>query len=380
MKRLRIACVLVAALITTSEAHEADRAGVPDINRYCITEIDRSLTQVTDMNERGHVVGLGYVEETPQVILWNKRRGAEVIEGLASAEEFPGNYHFGLNDRGQIIGTRRTGPDGSVLRAFVWTRGKALRLLEPASGDGHSVGIGINNRGRAIGTSGPFPDEAAIVYSVVWSRHFGVHRIGLPDGAGSLPVDINEVGQVVGVYGTPGGVSGYVWDWNSGVRTVGGLPEGDGSSSPAAINDSGEVVGSSSFGTGQHAMFWSESSGAVDLGDLPGGPELSHAHDLNNRGQIVGNATGEGSGQAVLWDVHRKIHILNDLVVRSGPDEQFLHMFSARHITDAGWINVVGFDTRDRERRNFLLTPARPHSPHNFHGTCSKGRGQDPVR
>lgn len=381
--RHAIEFLLIGLLIATSaSATEVDRATPPDISRYCVTELgaDSGLdyVQIVDLNRRGQALGWGYLGEGVEVFLWDRKHGYKFIDELAHEQEIPVRAAANFNDRGQIVGTQSTGPDGAAVRAVIWKRGKDLQVLEPVPGDNSSVAVDINNRGEVLGTSGPYPSEPTIdVRSVVWDRHSRVTVIPeFPDSVGGTPYAINDAGQVIGATNIPTDdlgyiVRGYLWDRKSGLRVIEGLA-GDESSSPHAINNHGDVVGTSGFYDGQHAIFWSEDTGVVDLGDLPGGPEISHASDINNHRQIVGNASGQNGGEAVIWDAEGQMHNLNELLVRNAPDDQYLHLGSAREITDAGWITALGFDTRDHRHRTFLLTPAR-HSPAgSFH--CSSGK------
>jgi probable HAF family extracellular repeat protein len=379
MRRPAIEFLLMSLLITTSAgATEVDRATPPDITRFCATELgaDSGLDyiHIVELNRRGQALGWGYLGERVEVFLWDRKRGYKFIDELAHEQEVPVRAAAGFNDRGQIVGTQQMEPDGATLRAVIWKRGKGLQVLEPAPGDDHSVAIDINNRGEVLGVSGPYPSETGVgERSVIWDRHSRVTVIPeFPDSTGSRPYAINNTGQVIGANNTSSGGRGYIWDRKSGLRMIEGLP-GDESSSPSGINDHGEVVGTGSFyGRGQHAIFWSDETGVVDLGDLPGGIENSHASDINNHRQIVGYATGQGSTAAVIWDSEGQIHNLNELLIRNEPDDQYLHMGSARTITDAGWITVSGFDTRDHRFRTFLLTPARRSSTGSYHCSCQK--------
>lgn len=382
MRRPPIEIVLTTLLLSTSAgAAEVDRDEPPNLLAFCVSDIgDGSGLEniyISDLNQRGQVLGLGYLGEGTEVFQWDRRRGYRFIEELAYEQFIPASPAAALNDRGQVVGTQNVDPEGSILRAVVWTRGRELRVLEPAPGDDHSTGLAINNRGDVTGTTGPYPSESDDgVRSVVWDRRSRVHVIpNFPDATSSRPYDINQAGQVVGGSDTPSGVRGYIWDRKSGIRPIPGLLEGDLSSVPRAINDHGEVAASGSFPGGyygQHAIVWSEESGVVDLGDLPGGPELSHASDINNHRQVVGYATSSRGVQAVVWDSEGRIRNLNQLLVRDNPADQSLHLQQAGSINDAGWITAVGVDTDDDRSRYVLLTPARVSSSGGY--DCSCGR------
>ena len=366
--RHAIEFLLIGLLITTSAiANEVDRPAPPDIPHYCTTELsvaDSGLNyiQTVDLNRRGQVLGWGYLDVGVEVFLWDQKHGYKFIDALAHELEIPVKA-AAFNDRGQIVSTQPIEPDGAFLRAVIWQQGKGLQFLQPAPGDDSSVATDINNRGEVVGISGPYPNESAIgERSVIWDRQGRVTVIpAFPYSESDRPYAMNDAGQVVGANYVSGEVRGYIWDRKSGLRAIEGLISGR----PGilhAINDHGEAVGSSSFynGTsGAHAIFWSEATGTVDLGDLPGAIENSFASDINNRRQIVGYGTGPGGSKAVIWDSAGQIHDLNELIVRDQPDDQYLYILGAAKINDAGWITASGFDTRDRDYRTFLLTPAR---------------------
>jgi probable HAF family extracellular repeat protein len=81
--------------------------------------------------------------------------------------------------------------------------------------------------------------------------------------------------------------------------TLGGM-----STYPLDINDLGQVVGYDYTTAGDtHAFVWSEAEGMRDLGTLGG--QSSEAHSINNDGQIVGQSTNaSGQTHAVLWTVN----------------------------------------------------------------------------
>lgn len=383
MKHHSIPYLLTAILMATSAGAAEDRRAAPEISRYCFADlgVDSTLNYlfVVDMNQHGQMLGYGNIGDISKDFLWDRRGGFQIIEDPTQEQEFPG-YMIALNDRRQIAGTRNTGPDGTILRAFFWDLRKDMRLLEPLPGHDRSTAVEINNRGQVVGTSGialGFGTEDS--RSVIWDHRSRIQVLpNLPGGFGSYPTDINEAGQVVGLSTTPEGTLGYIWDPNRGIRMIEGLP-GDVSSSPDAINDHGEVVGSGAFADGlggSHAIFWSEESGVVDLGDLPGLFENSGAFDINNHRQIVGHATDQDGGQAVIWDSQGRMHMLDELVIRDKPGDEFQNLLYGWKINDAGWITVVGYDTREGDLEYpfhiFLLTPAQKSADGSYQCACKK--------
>ncbi|MHC4434976.1 MAG: fibronectin type III domain-containing protein, partial [Planctomycetota bacterium] len=104
---------------------------------------------------------------------------------------------------------------------------------------------------------------------------------------------INDSGQVVGGFASPGGDTwGDVWTESGGIQY---LPI----TGARGINDSGQVVGGSR--TGLHASLWTDGV-LIDLGTL-GGRDRSVATGINNLGQVVGYSYPAMGGirHACMW-------------------------------------------------------------------------------
>jgi probable HAF family extracellular repeat protein len=107
------------------------------------------------------------------------------------------------------------------------------------------------------------------------------------------PMDLNEVGQVVG-FSNPSGVLGI--DFRP------------------------------------HAFLWTREGGIVDLGTLPD-DSTSQALGINIKGQIVGISSRPGSNRAFLFE-GGVMKDLNDLVANGFPHR----LIVAQHINDDGVI------------------------------------------
>lgn len=81
---------------------------------------------------------------------------------------------------------------------------------------------------------------------------------------------------------------------------LGDLPGGRDFSLPLDLNDRGQVVGYSATAGGEHGFLW-QSGTLIDLGELAGGADRSIATGLNNRGQVVGYSSGAAGMRAILW-------------------------------------------------------------------------------
>lgn len=178
---------------------------------------------------------------------------------------------------------------------------------------------------------------------------------------GSVALDVNGCGEVVGWYSTG---RGFVWQAGRTryLRTLGGR-----TAEPHGINDKGQVVGSSGTASGHgRAVLWS-GTGVRDLG-VDG-----TATAINNHGTIVGVAfPAKGTPYAWRWSGGRLTSL-----TRYG-----IHRGNATYVydvNDAG--QIVGVD----DAGGFLLTgthltrlrglSGRPTSPRsvNRHGDIAGG-------
>lgn len=150
--------------------------------------------------------------------------------------------------------------------------------------------------------------------------------VRLPFGAlHAKAVDINDCGQIVGVYPrriSPTKTQPHAFLWlpaeayglPAGLNDLGSLSEGDVSSVPVAMNDRGDVIGFASIASvGSRSFLWLPenryglTAGMHDLADH-GCADCAVA-DINNKGQIVGGfpviaqtSTTQAEGHAFRWE------------------------------------------------------------------------------
>lgn len=229
-------------------------------------------TEAWAINERGQVVGRS---ATPSGIncafLWQRERMTSL--GTFAAKESAATT---INNRGQIVGEAFSPPRS----AFLWAKGKVVRL--PLSGP-----LRMNERTEIIGL-GPGGNHVFL-----W-RKGKTTDLGSLNGEQSLPVAINERGQIIGT----SGLSSFLW-WSGRLTDLGTL--GGEWTTARAINERGQVVGRSATNRGSdHAFLW-QNGKMLDLGTLPGG-RYSEAVAINDQGQIVGTSqTRSNATHAVLW-------------------------------------------------------------------------------
>jgi probable HAF family extracellular repeat protein len=243
-----------------------------------------------------------------------------------------GNHGFAaaLNDRAAIVGWSETAladptclaPQVLQFRATLWDARKhpmRPRELVPLGFDSTSAATAINDRGDVVGISGDC-DQAVGRFSarhaVRWDKHGNVREVpNLGGVTWHTPMDINEVGDIVGFSNPPGA----------------GDPEG-------------EFIA--------HAfLVRRDDRAATDLGTLPG-DAFSQAHAINRRGQVVGVSFGGASGsRAFLWQ-NGMMTELTKLV--PGTADVLL---SAQDIDDEGEITGRLRDGTTGETLAFVATP-----------------------
>ena len=177
---------------------------------------------------------------------------------------------------------------------------RAWTITDLGFGDG-STAVAINKRGQIVGyRSVYYPGGEGRTVSVLWQDGVTTDVMGLP----SVPVDINDRGEVVGTfrYAEFGEAHGFLWrngvvaeigDPAFGLGLFGGL---------AGINGRGQVVGHTESLPGRpgfQAFLWQDGRFTY-LGDLGGGYSIAEA--INDRGDVVGrSATAQNEMHSFLW-------------------------------------------------------------------------------
>ena len=199
-----------------------------------------------DINDRGQIVGSADTKRgVGRAFLWEngKMRDLGTLGGQDS-------WAHAINDRGQVVGfaaTRAKTKDASgrsdpVFHAFLWENGKMRDLGTPRA-QGSSA-LGINERSQVVG----WRDDAKAdrIGAFLWENGklrdldtmFGVGNVGC-DLAGSCLGVINDRGQVVGLTDLLSSPA-VLWE-NGTLRDLGTL--GGKESVAEAINELGQVVG-----------------------------------------------------------------------------------------------------------------------------------------
>ena len=162
---------------------------------------------VTAINERGRMVGIsGDCDQAVgrrtarNAVVWYKGR----VRSLGDFEAEYWNTPTAINQRGDIIGFAGTpgDPEGSVLRAFIWTRRGGIRYLSPLTNLGHTSAeaYGINERRQVVGLS--CFANGVNCRAVIWENGTVRDLNDLKDSSVTVLLeqarDINERGEITG--------------------------------------------------------------------------------------------------------------------------------------------------------------------------------------
>ena len=172
--------------------------------------------------------------------------------------------------------------------------------------------------------------------SVVFGIHFEVEDIGTLESDYSIAYDVNDHGQICGLYSLNGVQYAFLYNSKDGIQLI-DAPE---SAIPKKINNCGQIIGQfKPDGTHEHAFLWDAEQGFVDLGTLGG--SSSYANDLNDYGQVVGHASTDNNVaiRAFVWENG----YMTDLGAMSGDLGLIGNTSSAQGINNDGII--VGIST-----------------------------------
>lgn len=225
------------------------------------------------------LVAPGFVYWQPYI--WNPADGMvdlfRVSDGPAKA--------LLINDNGMVAGF--AAPGDEIFRAFAWT--KADGMTDIGLSPGHSGVAAINNAGEIAGSAN-VNAGSFISHAFVWSKRLGIRDLGTLGGTESYSIDMNEAGQVAGVWYGSEDQRSFSWSRQRGMVDLGTL--GGTFARPYALNDLGQVVGESTTAAGEpNAYAWTAARGMVNLNEripaAPAGLVLAGAFAVANNGYIV---------------------------------------------------------------------------------------------
>lgn len=231
--------------------------------------------QALVLNNRGQIAG--------SIVVPGGRRRTAIWRPDGSVVDFaaPGavlTHPGAMNDAGQLT-VHYTEP-GRV-GALLWEDGVETEMGAMGPG-GPTIPRAMNSLGAVVGQSGPAPD-VDVMRAFLWTRAGGMTGFAAPLDYRSHAFDLNDRGQVVGVYHPASGADGIPYLWESGSHVV--LPSTAGATAtPMFINNAGMIAGSLRTPDGRTRPAVWEDGALTDLG-FP----LGHAsvRGLSEGGHVV---------------------------------------------------------------------------------------------
>lgn len=246
------------------------------------------------LNDRGEAVGssykslFGYWLRPTRACLWKSEGG---VVDLGVLPGFKNSRARAINEKGQVVGHSYT-PGSEAMdaasHACLWENGIAKDLGVPP-GFLQSSALAINNQGQVVGT---LVNKQKELRAFLWERGSMKELPGLPGATMTMATAINERGQAVGVSGDKESKHDiHLVRWDKGVIRDLGTISGARMLDPVGINDAAQVAVNASAGWGrQHTYLWEEDKGFSRLRTLLGrrsGYDLMKVLKLNSRGDIL---------------------------------------------------------------------------------------------
>jgi probable HAF family extracellular repeat protein len=296
------------------------------------TSVSYSVTELGDfcdpfsyrlhINDAGQVIGSAKASQgNCQAVVWQNGKFTNVGS--------PSSVPTDINNKGQILGYAGD-------RVFLWQNGTTTDIASLAG----SKPTSVNDTEQIVVKK----DTSNGIRSFLWQNGQLTDLGTLGDNSKGFieASDINEKGQVVGFWSAIG-----AFLWQDGKMTdLGTLKDG---SVAVDINDTGQVVGNSKAETGTHAFLW-QNGNITDLGALDNQDSYSIAYSINNGGTAVGSSSVSSGNRAVAW-FNREITDLNNLL----PPNSAWELVEAQDINNKG--QIVGWGKYNGQTKAYLLTP-----------------------
>jgi hypothetical protein len=218
-----------------------------------------------------------------------------VFRPLSDVPDADVTTHLRNNNRGQVVGVYGDLSDETPrLRGFLMKKRRVTRLDVP--GALLTLPLGINDQGQVVGgwvgpdaTVNPVTGETGPVHGFLWEQ--GLYtKFDVPGATTTAPYEINNRGQIVGNYADAKGAQhGFVMRGGR-VTTIDhprAVQARDMTGTRVVgIDDRGRLVGSYGDEAGLiHAWKW-EQGRFTDV-EPPGGLQ-AEASEIDNRGRIIG--------------------------------------------------------------------------------------------
>jgi probable HAF family extracellular repeat protein len=342
MKRHVFAAAFGALLVVLPVRH-ALRA---DAALYTVEDlglIDGAAPTVTGINASGQLSGHvpGGMFGLPQAVRYTNERGWEYIPGVGTFYSLA----TGINDQGDIVGYAHDGTTRGF-RAFRYTPGPGVSLIDPLPGGTMSLGHAIDAAGNVVGQS----DSAA--GPVAFRAAPGLPAVALSTvgGTPTTACAINATGQVAG-YGANevGQARAFRLEADNSVNPIVAFDGVDGSIEACALDAAGRVGGKATSG-GIFRAFTFSSGSPVNV-DTFAASVTSEIEGISAGVAVGWFLLGDGTYHAFVNTTEDGSSDLNDLLA---PDSGW-NLDQAFAVNASG--TIAGSGRLNGQPRVFRLTP-----------------------
>lgn len=236
-----------------------------------------------NINSKGWVSGFAeFSAGVSTAFRWTPQTGMVNLGGLGSV-----SYGLALNDAGTVVGSAQVPgtPDEHAVR---WP-GTAPITITPVPAPG-ATAYDINTAGQIVGSGGQVPSVPGFSPGLagrpfLWSAQTGFTDLGITAPTQARAEWINEKGLVIGSRWSAGTSAAFIWSRETGPILIGDFTGASGHT--ADLNNRGQVVGLYQ----DRAMVWTRAEGIVDLNtrlvNAPSGFLLRQAVAISENGSIV---------------------------------------------------------------------------------------------
>ncbi len=228
----------------------------------------------TDISSDGTVVGYTLVVYPPapptrtyystgpgNAFIWTIKTGMTIIPIPLADFGAAASIASGINSKGQVVGSlQKPGATGLPVTycAFIWSAKEGTQLIPLPEGTPESAvnsASDINEEGQVVGMWSESLDVNAARHGFVWTAKDGMTELPiLPDATYGTPIDIGNNDQIVGICTTPAPTPppyyppvyqrGFLWATEKGIMELPPL-SGDTASIARGISENGQVAGAS---------------------------------------------------------------------------------------------------------------------------------------
>ncbi len=254
-----------------------------------------------------------------------------------------------VNDSGWVVG--QGGDFAGHFVPTLWIDGEPMSLGTLGGDDGEAEAVTQEN--SVVGIA---EDADQIPWGFRWrdGQMINIGSLGVP---GSFAYGANNLGQIVGHCFDPNFVGRRAFLWENGqMIDLGTLPDGY-EAQALDINDLGQVVGVSIDRDARSNAFLWESGQMRSIHN----PDLSRSsvpERINNRSEVVGFVPQQGQAHAFIWNETDGMRLIEDLI----PPNHGLKIQIGRDINDEGQIALETYRGPNQQGIfvGALVTPVHP--------------------